>query len=219
MHGFRAVETAAYCPRKLYYRRQSPEEITIPDEVEQRRELAFNYETLLADEETLATAALEVTPTQFRSRLGCAKAKFPEWEHLINPADRDTYLRGRDCHGIVHKLLDTDEPSLSLVFAGEPPETGVWKPQSVRLIAAAKALSWELNQEVSFVFAEYPAHGVIRRVPVDSRRTADYRDAVRTADSIDGPPARVTNRSKCQNCEFAGQCGVKTRSVRSLLGD
>ncbi len=219
MHGFRAVETAAYCPRKLYYRRQSPEEISIPDAVEQRRELAFNYEHLLADEDALAEAPLEVTPTQFRSRVGCAKAKFPEWEQLVNPADRDTYLRGRDCHGIAHKLLNTDDPSLSMVFAGEPPETGVWKPQSVKLMAAAKALSWELQEEIQFVFAEYPAYGVIRRVPVDARRTADYREAVRVADSIDGPPARVTNRSKCQHCEFAGQCGVKTRSVRSLLGD
>lgn len=219
MHGFREVETAAYCPRKLYYRRLNPEPEETPTVVETRRELAFRYDELLTDDEALQTASVEVTPTQFRSRLGSAKARFHEWGHLLEPRERDVYLRGRECHGIVHKVLDTSSPSVSLVFGGQPPETGVWKPQSVRLMAAAMALSWEHNQEVEHVFAEYPAYGVIRKVPVDARRKADYREAVGVANSIDGPPARVTNHSKCGNCEFRGQCGVKTRSARTLLGE
>jgi CRISPR-associated exonuclease Cas4 len=220
MHAFRAVETAAYCPRKLYYRRRQPpdERDDAPDRVEQRRELAFAYDRLLDDETPLRAAPIEVTPTQFRTRLGCARARLDNWETIVDPPERDVFLSGRECHGVAHKLLGGTPPSLSLVFAGNPPEEGVWKPQSVRLMAAAKALSWERETRVERVVAEYPAYGIVREVPVDARRTAAYREAVRTADAIDGPPARTTNRSKCSPCDYRDQCGVKTRSLRSLLG-
>jgi CRISPR-associated exonuclease Cas4 len=218
MHAFREVETAAYCPRKLYYRRRSPDEET-PETVATRRELAFQYERLLSDDSALREAPIEVTPTQFRSRLGCAKARIDCWERLVDPADREVFLSGRDCHGIAHKLLETTPPSASLVFAGQPPENGVWRPQSVRLMAAAKALSWERETAVERAFAEYPAYGVVREIPVDARRTAAYREAVRVADSIDGPPARTSNRAKCEPCDYRNECGVRTRSLRSLLGD
>jgi CRISPR-associated exonuclease Cas4 len=217
MHAFREVETAAYCPRKLYYRRRSPEEET-PEAVAARRDLAFEYERLLRGETALSEAPIEVTPTQFRSRVGCAKARIDCWERLVDPVDRDVFLSGRDCHGTVHKLLETTPPSASLVFAGRPPENGVWQPHSVRLIAAAKALAWERETAIERVFAEYPAHGVVREVPVDARRTAAYREAVRVADSIDGPPARTQNRAKCEPCDYRDECGVRTRSLRSLLG-
>jgi CRISPR-associated exonuclease Cas4 len=219
MHAFREVETAAYCPRKLYYRRRSPEDEETPAEVATRRDLAFAYEHLLRDDSALREAPIEVTPTQFRSRLGCAKARIDCWDALVDPADRDVFLSGRDCHGTVHKLLETTPPSASLVFAGQPPENGVWRPQSVRLTAAAKALSWERETAVERVFAEYPAHGVVREIAVNARRTAAYREAVRIADSIDGPPARTDNRAKCDPCDYRGECGVRTRSLRSLIGD
>lgn len=218
MHAFREVETAAYCPRKLYYRRRSPDEET-PDTVAARRDLAFAYPRLLRDDDTLREAPIEVTPTQFRSRLGAAKARIDAWDHLVDPTERDAFLSGRDCHGTVHKLLDTTPPSASLVFAGAPPETGVWRPQSVRLLAAAKALSWERETQVERIFAEYPAYGVVREVSVDARRAAAYREALRIADSIDGPPARTQNRAKCDPCEFQSECGVRTRSLRSLISD
>lgn len=220
MHSFRDIETAAYCPRKLYYRRRDDSEPEIPEEVEQRREIAFNYEQLLASDEALRSAPVDVTPTQFRSNLGCARARLDRgvWERLLDPAERAAFLSGRDCRGIAHKRLDTTPPSASLAFTGEPPENGVWHPQSVRLVAVAKALSWERETQVEWVFAEYPAHGVVRKVAVDTRRSAEYREAVRIADAIDGPPARTDNRSKCEACEFSGECGVRTRSLRSLLG-
>jgi len=220
MHAFRDVETAAYCPRKLYYRRNSPEDEDVPEIVEERRALAFEYERLLGEEAAIRDAPIESTPTQYRSRLGCVKAKLDCWDELADPTARNVFLSGRECRGIAHKLLDTGKsPSVSLVFGGEPPETGIWEPQSVRLMAAAKALSWERETEVQRVFAEYPAYGVVREIEVDARRTAAYRAAVRTADAVDGPPARTSNRSKCQPCEFRSECGVKTRSLRSLLGD
>lgn len=218
MHSFRDIEAAAYCPRKLYYRRTTPEEEDIPDIVGKRREIAFQYEQLLTDGDALREAPLEVTPTQLRSRLGCARARLDRWDDLVDPDDSQVFLSGRECHGIAHKLLQSP-PSLSLVFAGDPPDEGIWKPQSARLMAAAKALSWEEETAVDTVYAEYPAHGIIRQIDVDARRTAAYREAVRIADSIDGPPARTKNRSKCAPCEYQSQCGVKTRSLRSLLGD
>ena len=218
MHAFRDVETATYCPRKLYYRRRQPDEET-PDQVERRRELAFQYERLLADEGRLRDAPIAVTPTQFRSRLGSAKARLPDsdWQGLVDPEGREVFLTGRECRGIAHKVL-ADGPTVSLVFGGEPPEEGVWRPQSVRLVAAAKALSWERETPVERAFAEYPARGVVREVALTTRRTAAYREAVRTADAIDGPPARVDNDAKCAPCEFSDECGTRTRSLRSLLG-
>lgn len=218
MHAFRDIEAAAYCPRKLYYRRTSPREEEPPAIVGERREIAFEYEQLLANSERLRQVPLEVTPTQFCSQLGCARASLERWDELVDPPARDEFLSGRECRGIVHKRL-ADPPSLSLVFAGSPPENGVWRPQSARLMAGAKALSWEEKAAVETVYAEYPAHGVIRKIDVDARRTAAYREAVRIADSIDGPPARIKNQAKCDPCEYRPECGVKTRSLRSLLSD
>lgn len=218
MHAFREVETAAYCPRKLYYRRQQPEECETPALVQERRSLAFEYDRLLSDDTALERAPIAVTPTQYRSALGCARARLDNWEALADPVAREVFVRGRECQGVVHKILDTEPPSLSLVFGGSPPEQGVWEPQSVRLMAAAKALSWERETTVERAYAEYPGHGVVRDVAVDARRTATYRAAVRTADAIDGPPAKTSNRSKCSPCEFSEQCGVRTRSLGNLLG-
>jgi len=216
MHAFRDVETAAYCPRKLYYRRRQPDEET-PDSVADCRQLAFEYERLLQDDQRLRAAPIAVSPTTYRSRLGCLKARLDEWDRLADPGDRDVLLTGRECRGVAHKLLP-EEPTVSLVFAGEPPEQGVWHPQSVRLVAAAKALAWERETTVERAFAEYPAYGVIRAVDIGTRRRAQYREAVRVADTVDGPPARVETDAKCSPCEFSGQCGARTRSLRSLLG-
>lgn len=216
MHAFRDIEAAAYCPRKLYYRLRRPDEEEIPEIIGKRREVAFEYESLLDDDEAIQQAPIEVTPTQFRSRLGCARAQVARWEELVDPAEREAFLSGRECRGIVHKRL-TDPPSLSLVFAGQPPENGIWRPQSARLVAGAKALSWEEETAIESVYAEYPAYGVVRKVDIDARRTAAYREAVRIADSIDGPPGRISNESKCTPCEYRSECGVKTQSLRSRL--
>jgi CRISPR-associated exonuclease Cas4 len=215
MHTFRDVETAAYCPRKLYYRRRAgPPDV--PDEVAACRSLAFEYERLLDSDADLLAAPIEVSPTTFRSRLGRAKARLDAWDGLVDPPTRERTLEGRECRGVAHKVLE-DPLAPSLVFAGRPPEEGVWEPQTVRLVAAAKALSWEHETPVERAFAEYPAHGVVRTVPLTTRRKAAYRSAVRTADAVDGPPTRIDNDAKCSPCEFREQCGVRTRSLRSLL--
>jgi len=216
-HTFRELETAAYCPRKLYYRRRDgPPEV--PEEIAQIRRLARDYERLLTDDAALLSAPVEPDPATVRKRLRAARDRLDDWAALADPVETDVYLSGKDARGITHKLVETDTGAIpSLVFAGKPPDQGVWEPQSVRLVAAAKALSWERERPVERTVAEYPAYGVVREVEVTARRSGQYRRALRIAESIDGPPARVDNDAKCDPCEYREQCGVRTRSLRSLL--
>ena len=221
MHAFTDLETAAYCPRKLYYRRtrgdeEPPEEAS--EAARRVREVAFRYPELLEPSNEVPPE-VEATPTQFRARLSCARARLDEevWAGLADPAARDVFLEGREARGIAHKLFG-DPPVPSLVFAGDPPDRGVWEPQGVRAVAAAKALAWERQRPVERAFAEYPAYGAIREVRLTTRRKAAYRRSVRTIESMDGPPARVENDEKCRACGYRSTCGTRARSLRSLLG-
>jgi CRISPR-associated exonuclease Cas4 len=221
MHAFTDLAAAAYCPRKLYYRWTRGDEEP-PTEAAERarrvREVAFRYPDLL-DPTSEMPAAVEATPTGFRTRLSCARERFAAdvWDGLVDPDTRDVFLEGREARGVAHKVFG-DSPTPSLVFAGEPPDRGVWEPQAVRTVAAAKALAWERQTPVERAFVEYPAHGVVREVRLTTRRKAAYRRAVRVADSMDGPPARVDSDGKCRACEYRTTCGTRTRSLRSLLG-
>jgi len=216
MHAFRALETAAYCPRKLYYRRREGRG-DVPDRVETVRSLAFEYEQLLTDDAALLAAPIEIDPAAYRDRLASAKASIDAWEQVADPPIRDADLEGREARGVAHKVLE--EPlAPSLAFAGRPPENGVWEPQAVRLVAAAKALAWERERRVERAIAEYPAYGVVRPIDLTVRRTAAYNRAVRTAESIDAPPARLANDAKCGPCSFREECGVETRSAATMLG-
>ncbi|WP_115864431.1 CRISPR-associated protein Cas4 [Halorussus litoreus] len=216
---FSEVSTAAYCPRKLYYRRQD-DELEVPAEVAERRDLAFRYEELLAaSDERLAELPLAVGPAEFRANLDRARRRYAdEWPALADPDARERLVEGKDCRGIVHKVLGLDPPTPSMVFTGDPPEEGVWEPQSVRAVAAAKALAWEYERPVERAFVEYPTHGVVRELDLTVRRKAAYRTAVEAARALDGPPPRLSNDAKCDACDYRTECGVKTRSLRSLLG-
>ena len=215
--AFSELRTAAYCPRQCYYDRKygGP---TIPEQVESIRALAFRYPSLLAaDRETLSAAPIEVDPERYRAQLAETRETTDRWEALCAPARRMTLVEGRDCRGIVHKVL-TDPLEPVIVSVGEPPEHGVWEPQSVHAVAAAKALAWEYRQQIETAVVEYPAYGVIRRFPITTRRKATYRRTLRAVREIDGPPPRVDDRSKCESCEYVDRCGVRTRTLRSLLG-
>ena len=221
VHAFSDLGTVAYCPRQLYYHRQHDTDREPPPRVEARRELAFRYPEFLRsfdDSDPLSDCPIAVTPTQYRTNLSCASERLDAWGALCRPAEREVLLEGKECRGIVHKLLDLDSPTPSLVFTGAPPDRGVWQPHSVRAVAAAKALAWERETPVERAFVEYAAHGVIREVRLSSRRKAMYRETIDAIEAIDGPPARVDNDAKCESCEFRAECGTKTRSLRSLLG-
>lgn len=214
---FSDLALAAYCPRKLYYRRREGER-EIPPRVEQLRDLAFQYETALSVEgkELLAAAPIAVTPMEFRSNLGRSKARLDAWDALTDPARREVFLDGREVQGIAHKVLE-DPLAPVIVSPGEPPDNGVWKPQSVRAVAAAKALAWEEETPVERAFVEYPAHGHVREIGIGTRRKAAYRTSLRAARELDGPPPRLDDDAKCESCEFREECGVRTRTLRSLL--
>ena len=221
-HAFSALATAAYCPRQCYYARRSGDIEEVPDEVERIRELAFRYDGLLdASDASLRESPIEVPPLRFRRNLGCARARLSRFDELVAPDARDVYLRGKDAHGVAHKVLDgpDDEPPLpSLVSAGAPPEQGVYEPQSVRAVAAAKALAYERECPVERALYEFPAYGVVREVALTTRRKAVYRRTVRALDAMDGPPPRLDDETRCAPCDYRAECGVKTRSLRSLLG-
>jgi CRISPR-associated exonuclease Cas4 len=215
VHAFSDLATAAYCPRKLYYRLRDGDHET-PDLVEKRRALAFRYPALLSSDADLASEPIAVTPTQFRANLGASRERVDAFPALADPPATNVYLDGREARGIAHKVLEAPLAP-SIVSAGEPPEEGAWRPQTARVVAAAKALAWERETTVEAAFVEYPAYGVVRRLPLSTRRKAIYREAVERAASIDGPPARLNDESRCDPCEYRETCGVTTRSLRSLL--
>jgi Domain of unknown function DUF83. len=227
------LRTAAYCPRQLYYRRRDDDRGP-PATVGERRSLATRYPALAdADDETLLTLPLGVDPSTYRRRLRWLRAEGHEppadagdppvsstpsdrWESLVDPVAREVFVEGRDCRGVVHRLL-ADPLRPSLVSTGTPPERGVWEPQSVWAVGAAKALSYERGESVGRATVEYPTHGIVRRVRITGERRARYRETVRAVRSMDGPPPRAASRSKCSACEYAEKCGVRTRTLRSLL--
>lgn len=220
--AFSDLRTAAYCPRKCYYRRREradgETDVEPPAEVREIRALAHRYgELRTATDDALETEPIAVAPGTYRETLERSRERLARWDGLCDPAATDVLATGRDCRGIVHKVLE-DPPAPTLLSSGRPPERGVWTPQSVHAVAAAKALAWERQRPVETAYLEYPAYGVIRRLELTTRRKARYRRALRTVRSLDGPPPRIDNRSKCEACEYAAECGVRTRTLRSLLG-
>lgn len=214
---FGDLATAAYCPRQLYYRRRDAEWEPPPDNAAVRQ-IAFQYGRLIhASDETLAAAPVAVEPPTWRENLARAAEAIDAWDELCRPPDRQRSLEGRDCRGVAHKVLG-DPPGVSVVSAGTPPARGAWKSHRVRAVATAKALAWERREGVERAYVEYPAHGVVRRIPIDGRRRAEYRRVLRSVRTMDGPPPRLRNTAKCSACSYRETCGVRTRTLRSLLG-
>ncbi|GAB6860848.1 hypothetical protein JCM17092_09370 [Haloplanus litoreus] len=213
---FGALARAAYCPRQYYYARG--EESGPPPEVETRRELAFRYPDLrTASDAELAAEPIGPSPSAYRAALDRLATR-TDWEGLVDPAEREVVLSGRECRGVAHKVVSGEPPTPTFVSPGRPPERGVWRPQRVRAVAAAKALAWEREREIPAALVEYPAHGIVRRVELTTRNKAAYRRTVRTVRAVDGPPPRIDDEAKCDACDYRERCGVRTRSLKSLLG-
>lgn len=219
--SFSDLRTAAYCPRKLYYRRTRDGGRDPPTAVDDVRELEPRYEELLAAPAgALEDEPIAVPPVRYRETLAGTRDRLDaagEWDRLRDPAERDRLVAGRDCRGVVHKVL-ADPPEPAIVSTGRPPERGVWETQSVHAVAAAKALAWDRETPIERAWVEYPAYGVVRGLDLTTRRKARYRRSLRAVRELDGPPPRASSRSKCEPCEFAATCGVRTRTLRSLLG-
>jgi CRISPR-associated exonuclease Cas4 len=215
---FSDLARAAYCPRQLYYTRREGDR-QLPPRVRDRIDLAFRYPELRrAGDETLIELPIRREPAAYRDALETVRTR-DDWSDLVAPAERRVLLDGKDARGIAHKVLDIeDDPIPSLVSPGAPPEQGVWEPQRVRAVAAAKALAWERDTSVERALVEYPASGVVRTVRLTTRNCAAYRRTLRTVRDLDGPPARIEDSAKCEPCEYRERCGVRTRSLRSMLG-
>jgi CRISPR-associated exonuclease Cas4 len=214
---FSDLARAAYCPRQLYYARREDDR-TPPETVRERRGLAHRYDELRdADGATLRALPVALPPDAYREALATL-AERDDWPALAREYERNVRLDGRDCHGVAHKVVDGDPPVPALVSPGTPPERGVWEPQRVRAVAVAKALSWERGRSVPRALVEYPAHATVRTVRLTAGNRAAYRRTLRTVRRLDGPPPRVDDEAKCDACDYRERCGVRTRSLRSLLG-
>jgi len=220
---FSDVARAAYCPRQLYYARREDDR-TVPSDVRARIDLAYRYPALAdAPDATLRRLPIRRSPAAYRRNLDRLRER-DDYDGLVAPERERAFVSGKDCHGTVHKLLapadsadPADPPLPTVVSPGEPPENGVWEPQSVRAVAVAKAVAWEREREVPRALVEYPSVGAVREVRLTSRRKAAYRRALRAARAIDGPPSRVDD-DRCSACDYRERCGVGRRSFRSLLG-
>jgi CRISPR-associated exonuclease Cas4 len=218
MPTFTDLSRAAFCPRQLYYARRDGDDGP-PETARARQRLAFEYASLReASDARLRAEPIDLAPSEYRTALE-RLAERDDWSALCDPRSTHVALEGKDCHGRVHKLIETADCVVpTLVSPGSPPEHGVWEPQQVRAVAAAKALSWERGESVTRALVEYPAHAVVRTVRLTTRAKATYRRALRAVRALDGPPPRLRDTSKCRGCDFRTQCGVRTRSMRSLLG-
>ncbi|MFD1633497.1 CRISPR-associated protein Cas4 [Haloplanus ruber] len=221
MIAFSALARAAYCPRQQYYADRDGDDGQPPPTVRKRQSLAFRYPELrAADDATLAAEPVDRPPAAYRAALDRLASR-EDWTELVDPAAREVRLTGRECRGVAHKILpgnEGDPPTPSFVSPGQPPDRGVWHPQRVRAVAMAKALAWERERAVPSALIEYPAHGVVRRVDLTTRNKAAYRRTIRTVRGMDGPPPRIDDDAKCAACDYREACGVRSRSLRSLLG-
>lgn len=238
MPTFSDLARAAYCPRQLYYARQEDDQGLTP-EASERIDLAYAYEANVdAPDRRLRRLPIDRSPAVYRLNLSNLQDR-EDWASLADPVATRTLLEGKDCRGIVHKILEpgvappaadgtkgdpvigedpdrTPPPIPTVVSPGEPPENGVYEPQAVRAVAAAKALAWEREREIPRALLEYPTVGTVRTVRLTVRKTAAYRRALRAVRALDGPPPRLDD-ARCEGCDYQPQCGVKTRSLRSLL--
>jgi CRISPR-associated exonuclease Cas4 len=227
---FSDVARAAYCPRQLYYARRDDDR-HVPPDARARIDLAFRYPALVdAPDRTLRRLPIRRSPAAYRRNLSRLRER-DDYDRLVDPDRERAFVSGKDCHGTVHKVLaggcdggdsaddgrPDDPPVPTVVSPGEPPENGVWEPQSVRAVAVAKAVAWEREREVPRALVEYPSVGTVREVRLTTRKKAAYRRALRAARAIDGPPSRVDD-DRCSACDYRDRCGTERRSFRSLLG-
>ncbi|WP_277554389.1 CRISPR-associated protein Cas4 [Halobaculum limi] len=229
---FTDLATATYCPRQLYYDRREGDR-SPPPEATRRIDLAFRYPELRSmDDATLSEEPIDCRPDEYRVALDSLAAR-DDWATLANPPYTRALLDGKDARGIAHKVLGamgsdvprdedgdpTNAPPVPVIVSpGSPPEQGVWEPQSVKAVAAMAALSWSEERPIRRALVEYPAHAVVREVRASVRRSGTYRRVLRTLRAMEGVPARLSNDEKCRACRHRTNCGVRTRSLRSLQG-
>ncbi len=186
--SFSDLSAKAACLRTLSNTRETNEQKhSSPDDCERTVELAYQYQELVdTDEQTLGALPIERSPEAYRAALHGLEER-ADWAGLVAPDSRRVRLEGVNCHGLVHKILCNGDnpPKPSIVSTESPPEIGVWQPDAVRAVAAAKALAHERDRTVPWAIVEYPAAGVVRDVRLTARRKVTYRRVLRAIQSTE----------------------------------
>lgn len=204
MQTFSELSQAAYCLRKLHYRRGDGWEATHEGITPDR--LSHRYDELL--DCRVPREVLSRDPATVAANLERTREAFPElWPSLLSPQEIGVYLNGPAGRGYVNKVLDTDPPVPTFASGGRPPSTGVWRPHAVRAVAIGRALARQRNRSLQRVLVEYPRHGIVRAVRLSERRLAMYRRVRRAVSEMGDSPPRTDNPSKCRSCEYEARCG------------
>lgn len=207
MPTFSELAQAAYCLRKLHHNRVDGWEATHDGTTPDR--LSHRYDELL--DCRVPEEALDLDPATVAANLERTRERFPDaWPSLRSPAETGVFLRSRVCRGYANKVLDTDPPVPTFASSGHPPSEGVWRPHAVRAVAIGLALAWDRGQAIERVFVEYPAHGMVRQVPLSERRQATYQRVLRAVDRMSESPPRTEDASKCRRCEYEDRCGSRS---------
>lgn len=206
---------ATYCRRKLHHRREEGWDPPTHDGPSPRA-LAGRYEDLL--ERRVPATHLAADPGTVADRLRHVREREPGvWGALRDGRPDPVHLTGRDCRGRADRVLEFDPPVPTTVRGGTPPRDGVWAADGVRATALGAALAWERDRPVERAVVEYPRAGAVRVVALTGRRRAVYRRALRAVRTLEDPPPRTDDDAKCRSCEYRERCGVRSRSLRSLL--
>jgi CRISPR-associated exonuclease Cas4 len=156
---FSELARAAYCHRQLYYARRDDDRQRRagvaartdgdgadregegegearsrrpPARVRERIRLANRYGHLReATDATLADEPVDLDPAAYRRRLD-RLADRDDWPAVRDPVATRVRLTGRDCHGVVHKLVATDdsdvEPGRATPRDGDRDEPDAGRP-------------------------------------------------------------------------------------------
>lgn len=169
MYAASDLSVAAYCPRQLYYRRD--DDCEVPPSVAARRELAFEYERLLAADD----ASLSARPRSIGRTSGAlGSASTAGTRSSTRPIGTASSQAGSGEGSRARSSTTRSPPRISARIA-----TRAGRLETpLRAIALAKALSWEHEVAVETAFVKYPTHGIVREIALTTRRKAAYRDAV-----------------------------------------
>jgi CRISPR-associated exonuclease Cas4 len=98
----------------------------------------------------------------------------------------------------------------SMIKTDNPPETGVWRSDRLRLAGYAMLLEDDLDRRVDFGIVEYLRAGEVREVEIrtsDRRRVLRIRDRVRSIN--DGKRPDRPREAPCERCPVLDVCETR----------
>jgi CRISPR-associated exonuclease Cas4 len=98
----------------------------------------------------------------------------------------------------------------SMIKTDNPPETGIWRSDRLRLTGYAMLLEDDLDRRVDLGIVEYPRAGEVREVEIrssDRRRVLRIRDRVRIIQG--GKLPDRPNGVPCERCPVLDACETR----------